>query len=349
MIIPIAIDLSEHDSIPEYKHDSADFVQLSKIMHNQPFMLLHDNDSMEHSHFYQQISRLPQKSRDAFIRICKKIPRRAVCGWDGTLDQAAQSTLHSLVKVAAMSKAKFHMLFEYDEDVFVAPHPIHPEIECSVWKAIEHTHAFTHMQHLATDTITPRSLRSTLWQERFAPLVMADKWKRIKIVDRYLFLERDVDFTAIDFILGKLDKQLTHPTEIEIFVQTDKYRGYNRHQGVGFDYFPTIVTHLQHKITSYTRIAAIRIYAYNNLIGSSMLHDRFMYLYSTRELLYAYSIGVGFKIMHDEYINEVSTFTLKMHAIPSDNQLYTQISAITPPNTTAPDYIEGVVAVYIVP
>jgi len=30
MIIPIAIDLSEHSSIPEYRHDSADFYNSAK-------------------------------------------------------------------------------------------------------------------------------------------------------------------------------------------------------------------------------------------------------------------------------------------------------------------------------
>jgi len=52
--------------------------------------------------------------------------------------------------------------------------------------------------------------------------------------------------------------------------------------------------------------------------------------------------------MHDEYINEASTFTLNMHVIPSNNELYTQITALTPPSTTKPDYAHGAVAVYIV-
>lgn len=349
MIIPIAIDLSNHDSVPEYKHDSADFAQLSKILHEHPFLLIHDSSSIEQSQFYQLIEQLPQKSRDAFIRICRKIPRQAVPNWNGDVEQINQHSLHTIIKIAAMSKSTFHVLFEYDDETFVAPHPTLPEIECATWKAINQTNIYTQMHQLKSTTIISGGLRSTLWKERFAPIISAEKWKRIKLVDRYLFLKYNLDFTAIDFMLGKIDDQLTHPTEIEIFVQHDKYKGYDRRSMNSFDYYPDIVSHLQRRVASRNRIAAIRIYSYNNDIGSSTLHDRFMYLYSTRELLCEYAIGKGFKVMQEEHINEASTFELKMYPVPSENNLYTEISALTPPRSKTPDYKEGKVSAYIIP
>ncbi len=348
MIIPIAIDLSEHDSIREYKHDGDDFSRLSKLMHNQPFLLVHDGDSMEHSHFYQQISQLPQKSRDAFRRICKKIPRRAVPDWNGAIEQSDQSTLHTFIRVVAMSKSKFHMLFKYDDDTYVAPHPTHSDIECATWKAIDETSIYSQMKQLKSTTIVPGSLRSTFWKERFAPVISIEKWKRIKLVDRYMFLGKNLDFTAIDFLLGKFDKLLTNPTEIEIFVQTDKYKSHNRRKKEDFDHFPDIINHLHKKTDELKHIAAIRIYSYDNDIGTSILHPRFMYLYSSRELLYSYRIDLGFKVMHDEKVKEACEFGLKLDTVPSDNFLYTKITEeLTPSRTTKPDYKEGKVAVYI--
>lgn len=349
MIIPIAIDLSEHDSIPEYKHDSADFMQLSRNLSNNPFILLHDGTTIEQSHFYRMISQLPQKSRDAFIRICRKIPHRAIPDWDGNIEQTAQPSLNDTAQVVAMSKAKFHIHFEYDEDEYVAPHPVHPQLECTLWKAIEHTQAFAHMQQVVNTPIRERSLRSALWRERFAPVIGADKWKRIKLVDRYIFLDRGLDFTAIDYLLSKINAQLQHDTEIEIFVQTDKYRGYDRISNTTFDFFPEIVQHLQKSIDTSPRIGAVRIYAFNNTIGKTKLHDRFLYLHSARELLYAYNLGVGFKVLRNEYIYEESTFDCKIHHVPSDVDTYKSLDTIKPPANTRPEYRENKVAVYVVP
>lgn len=348
MIIPIAIDLSEHDSIPEYKHDSADFVQLSRNLTTHPFLLIHNGTGIEQSHFYRMISALPQKSRDALIRICKKIPRRAIADWDGNIEQTIQPSLNESARIVALSKAKFHIHFEYDEDEYVAPHPAHPELECALWKAIEHTQSFTQMQQLVHAPIRERSLRSTLWNERFAPVIAADKWIRIKLVDRYIFLDQGLDFTAIDFLLRKLNAQLQYDTEIEIFVQTNKYRGYDRDTGTSIDHFPEITQHLQQTIASCERIAAIRIYAFHSSIGRIKLHARFMYLHSARELLYAYNLDGGFKIFRSEYIHEDSIFDCKIHHIPSDVETYKTLDVIKPTAQTRPDYRDTKVSVYVV-
>lgn len=346
MIIPIAIDLSEHDSIPENAHDSADFATLSKHLYSYPFLLFHDNDSMEHSHFYQMISQLSQKNRDKLNYICKKIPRQAVPDWNGIIELNDQSTLYSAVKIAGISKNKFHRIFNCDNDVFVVPHPAHADVECALWKAIEHTQFFTQIQQLTSADIKADSLRSTLWKERFATIIAANKWKRIKITDRYIFVNNgNLNFTAIDFMLSELDKQLTHATELEIFVQTNTYKGTKNDQA--FDHFPAIVSHLQQSIESFERIAALRVYAYSSRIGSTILHDRFMHLHSTHELLYTYNVGVGFKVMHNERINEMSTFTLKIHSAPSEHEHYAQIGKLTPSSTTMPNYESDKVAVYI--
>lgn len=349
MIIPIAIDLSEHSSIPEYQHDSADFLQLSKNLGNNPFILLHDGLSIEHSHFYQQINALPQKSRDAFIRICKKIPRHSIADWDGTIEPTELPSISTHAQIVALSKAKFYLHFEYDEDEFKAFHPFHADIECALWKAIEHTHVFEQMKQRKNASIAKQSLRSTLWKERFEGVIASDKWKRIKIVDRYLFLDDSTfDFEAIDFLLGKLNKQLMHPTEIEIFVQTNKYKVYDHRNHNNFDYFPEIVSHLQQKINSSERIHAIRIYAVNNQIGSQKLHDRYLYVHSTRELLCAYNIGVGFKVMREEYIQEDSTFDFTIYNDPSAVDQYKALDNIKSSAKPSPDYTDENVKVYIV-
>lgn len=351
MIIPIAIDLSEHNSIPEYKQDSADFALLSNIMHRHPFLLVHDGESMEHSQFYRQITELSPKSRNAFINICKKIPRQALPEWKGTIEHIDEHDIQKLIKVAAMSRAKFHLLFEFDDETHLAPHPTYPEIECVTWKAINDTNVYKKMDQLKSTHIVRGNKRNTLWEERFAPIIRADKWKRIKLVDRYLFIKggSNLNFKAIDFMLGEIDKQLTHQTEIEIFVQTDLYKWFNQRAQTKVDYYPDIVSHLNQSLNSYKHIAAIRIFSYNINIGSSTLHDRFMYLYSTREVLYEYALGKGFKVMRNDIIGEASTFELKMYPVPSENELYTQISALTPHNTRTPDYEEGKVSAYIIP
>ena len=349
MIIPIAIDLSEHSSIPEYQHDSADFLQLSKNLGNNPFLLLHDGPSIEHSHFYQQINALPQKSRDAFVRICKKIPRHSIADWDGTIEPTELPTISTHAQIVALSKAKFYLHFEYDEGEFVACHPYHSDIECALWKAIEHTHVFEKMKQRKNALIAKQSLRSTLWKERFEGIIAADKWKRIKIVDRYLFLDLStLDFEAIDFLLGKLNKQLMHPTEIEIFVQTNKYKGYDHRNQNSFDYFSEIVSHLQQKINTSERIHAIRIYAVNPKIGSERIHARHLYLHSTRELLCAYHIDIGFKVMREEYIKEDSTFDFTIYNDPSAVNQYKALDNIKSSAKTSPDYMDENVKVYIV-
>lgn len=348
MIIPIAIDLSEHDSIPEYQHDSADFKQLSRVLSNNPFILLHDGPTIGQSHFFRMIDQLPQKSRTAFISLCKKIPYRAVPDWDGNIEQTAQPSLNDTAQVLAMSRAKFHIHFEYDEDEYVAPHPVHPQLECALWKAIEHTQAFAHLDSLKTP-IQHGYTRSTLWRERFAPVISADKWKRIKLVDRYILLNESeqVDFTKIDFMLSNINKSLTHPTEIEIFVQTNKYyRPYPN-----FDLFPKIRDHIAGELEKLQNIRELRIYACNKFFGRELLHDRFLFLTSSRDSLYTYEIGRGFTVFHKASINEHTTFTFKIHHSITEehNKIYLKITSLAPSRATNPDYKANNVKIYRIP
>ncbi len=351
MIIPIAIDLSEHDSIPEYKHDSADFMQLSRMLSNYPFVLLHDSPTIRQSCFFDMIDRLPQKSRSAFIQICKKIPYRAVPDWDGMIVPTELPALNDVARVLAMSKAKFHLIFGYEEDTYVANHPKHETLECALWKALEQTQAFEHSQ-LLNVPIKQGDTRSTLWSERFEPIIRANKWSRIKLVDRYIFSGKPLDFSAVDFLLTNINKHLTHPTEIEVFLQTDVYQKPGVNNKPGVNQFPNIVSHLGNTLTTLPQINELRIYAYNKKIGQSTFHDRFLFLASPQGTLYTYNIGKGFTTLKHQKITDYSEFSLKVHYTITDqhNKLYKEITNLTPNTSTiTPDYKANNVKIYRIP
>jgi hypothetical protein len=349
MIIPLALDISEHDY--EYIHDITDFKILSRILRHDPILLLCNSDKLQTSELAQQIAKLPIKYRDLFKEIFQRLLHKSVSDWDGKLNLVALDAIKDTAQVVAMSRAKFCLEFDFTEDTDVEKIDAYPNLECTLFKAIQHTTAYNTMQNLSNGDIDKGILtREQIWNDRFAPVVSATKWSQIKLVDRYLFKDEDPksgpDFHSIDFLLKKLNTQLSNPSIISIYVQNNMYKSTRN----GFDYYPEIVDHLAKITESMKNISEIKIYGSDKEIMKERYHHRFFFFRSkgNDSILYAYDFDTGFGgLFSSSYISKVTKFDFNIHLKTSNCDRYEHLSDIERECMLKPEYSKEKIRTFI--
>lgn len=348
MMIPIAIDLSNHDAFPEHQPDATDYKSLLKSLEAAPCVLLYNGEELATSTLVTQQTAIPIKFRDRYQALLKRLPKQKITAWNGVIDQHLPPFAYEHAHILAVSRATYCVELEYDLDQVPVHAPAAPNAEITLWKSIDSTTIYETVSALLHREIIAGERRSELWRERLEPVFQQVKWRTISMVDRFLIGDdKHRDYTAVDFFISKLNKSLRFPVTLNLFIESNTPRYAHKNPGPTVDAANDLLQHISSAVAPCQYIQQVNIYALHKTLIRDEFHDRFLFLHTSDELLYTYSFGVGFTIFGAENIDRTTTFQLKVDLNAQENRLFQSLSDIRPVRSVKPEYAAAKVCIFL--
>lgn len=348
MIIPIALDLSNHDAFPEHLPDASDYKSLLKCLQSTPCVLLYNGEDLLTSTLMTQQNAIPIKFRDLYRSVLQRLPKQKIAEWDGIIDHKLPPFPYATNHILAVSRATYCVALEHDLDDVSVRVPEAPNAEITMWKSLDATDTYDAVTTLLRREIHTGERRSDLWRERFEPVLQQVKWRTISIVDRFLIGDDNRrDYDAIDYLLSKINKSAKSPVTINLHFESNTPGYAHKNPGPAVDAANELLQHIAKSVAACTNIHRVNAYAYHKTLIRDEFHDRFLFLHSSDELLYTYSFGVGFTIFSKENIDRTTTFQLSVDLNAHENRLYQSLLAMQPARSAKPDYTAEKVSIFL--
>ncbi len=348
MMIPIALDFSNHDAFPEHQPDASDFMSLLNCLRSTPCVLLYNGDTLADSTLITQQHAIPVKFRDMYKGLLQRLPKQTIPAWNGIIDNQLPPFAYENEHILAVSRATYCVALENDLTDVSVRNPAAPHAEITMWKSIDATQTYDQVKSLLNREILVGDLRSVLWQDRMEPVIKHVKWRSITIVDRY-FIGDDKrrDYEALDYLIGKINATARTPLALHIHLETKVPSWSHKHPGEAVDAANELLQHLAKKVSDATQISQINIYAHSESLMKNAFHDRFMFLNSADELLYSYSFGAGFIVFSHERIKRLSTFQMKVDLTAREHPIYQQLLGMRPHRSIPASYSAEKVKIFL--
>lgn len=323
MIIPIALDLSNHDAFPEHQPDASDFKSLLNCLQSAPCVLLYNGDDLLSSTLLTQQDLIPIKYRDTYRGLLQRLPKQKIATWNGIIDQHLPPFLYEQNHILAVSRATYCVALDNNLDEVSVRVPEAPNAEITMWKSIDTSDTFEATQTLMRLPILIGDLRSVLWTTRFQPVLQQMKWQSISIVDRYLIGDDDkFNYNTLKFLIDKINENCCNSITMNIYIESNTFVFQHRQPGRVVDKMSDLLKHFDNILALSHNITKLNIYAYNNIHIKDPFHDRFMFLCSSEGVLYTYSIGAGFTVFGTDPIKKETTFQMWVDTTHTNSKLY---------------------------